>query len=83
MRNSFFFRADLNDAVKVKTWLATKAGQGRVMDEVKRLKAAKTFRIGTIDASIVTLKARVSLLYATSGFIVRVRKLFRFLFFAL
>lgn len=44
---------------KVRAWLNTKQGQGRVMEENKRRKAAKKFRIGTIDSSTATLKVRV------------------------
>lgn len=44
---------------KVRAWLSTKKGQGRVMDEMKRVKAAKKFRIATIDSSMAALKVRV------------------------
>ena len=54
-----FFFSFFPSNTKVRAWLNTKQGQGRVMEENKRRKAAKKFRIGTIDSSTATLKVRV------------------------
>lgn len=37
-------------------WLKTKHGQGKVTEELKKRKVAKSFRVGIIDAKIVELK---------------------------
>lgn len=42
-------------------WLKTKPGQSRVTDELKKRKAAKSLRIGIIDASIGTQKVQAAL----------------------
>ena len=43
---------------KVRDWLKTKQGMGRVMDEVKKRKAVQSLRISVIDATVGTLKVR-------------------------
>lgn len=43
-------------------WLKAKKGQRRVVEELKKRKAVKTFRIGVIAGSIATLKASFQVL---------------------
>lgn len=43
---------------KLRDWLKTKQGMGRVMEEIKKRKAIHSCRIGMIDISIGTLKVR-------------------------